>query len=102
MKKLRNFFSKKKLVSYDSKSPNSARNAKKNFFLVATEIGGERRSRRRFFLKIPKLWVIIDSTKRFYPIISKTKRLAPKIKLLIYCVTRQDIFPPPSILFLSL
>ncbi len=32
MQKLRNFFSKKKLVSYDSKSPNSARNAKKKFF----------------------------------------------------------------------
>ena len=40
-----------KLVSNDSKSPNSVRNAKKKF-LVAVEIGGERRrrrSRRLFF-----------------------------------------------------
>ena len=33
--------------------------------------------------------------KRFYPIISKTKRLAPKIKLLVYHVQSHNILPPP-------
>ena len=55
MQKLREFFSKKKFVSNDSKSPNSARNEKKKF-LVAAEIGGERRRRwsHRLFFKDTK------------------------------------------------
>ena len=55
------------MVSYDSKLPNSARNAIKNFFLVAAENGGGRRerlSRRRFFLKIPVDGVISDPAQK--------------------------------------
>ena len=72
------------------------REMQKNFFLLAAEIGGERRrrwSRRRFFMKDTK-----TQPKRFYPIISKTKRLAPKIKLLVYRVQSHNILTPPFLI----
>ncbi len=50
------------------KLPNSAKKAKKKFFLVAAENCGEWRrqwSRRRFLWEIPKLGEIIDYQKDF-------------------------------------
>ncbi len=60
--------------------------------------GGEWRrrwSRRRFFLRYQNLGQLLTQSKRFYPIISKTKGVALKIKLLVYHGTRRDILPPP-------
>ncbi len=41
----------------------------------------------------------MQKIKRFYPIISKTKGGAPKIKLLVCHVTRRDIPPPPLFIY---
>ena len=60
-------FEKNNMVSNDSKLPNSARNAIKNFFFGG---GGKRRRTAGaavpppFFLKIPKLGVISDTIKK--------------------------------------
>ena len=74
-----------------SKSPNSARN--EIFF-------GPGRKRRSgcpvaafFYMKDTKLWVSIDPTIKIYLIISKTKRVAHKIKLLVCSVTRFHNLP---------
>ena len=87
MQKLRKF--KKK--SWSQMIPNHLirRKMQKKNFLVAVEVGGERRRRRsrRRFMK--------DTKTLGNYIISKTMRFAPKIKLLVYRVTRRDILPPP-------
>ncbi len=48
-----------------------------------------------FYERYQNFGQLLTQSKRFYPIISKTKGVAPKIKLLIYHVTRRDISPPP-------
>ena len=48
-----------------------------------------------FYERYQNLGQLLTQSKRFYPIISKTKGVAPKIKLLVYHVTRRDILPPP-------
>ena len=59
----RKIFEKNNMVSNDSKLPNSARNATKNF-LVAAVNGGGSGGPAAVFLKIPIVGVISDPAKK--------------------------------------
>ncbi len=48
-----------------------------------------------FYERYQNLVQLLTKSIRFYQIISKTKGVEPKIKLLVFHGTRRDIFPPP-------
>ena len=71
------------------------REMQKKKFLVEAEIGGGGGPAAFFYERYQNLGQLLSQSKRFYPIISKTKGVAPKIKFLVNHVTRRDISPPP-------
>ncbi len=97
-KTLKNFFKKK---SWSQMIPNCLirrEMQKKIFFWWRRKTavnGGGGGVAAVFYERYQNLGQLLTQSKRFYPIISKTKGVAPKIKLLVYHVTRRDILPPP-------
>ena len=93
------------MVSNNSKWPNSARNAKMaavvnppffylDIFYWPTKKKKMSTCRVNYKGKIDLAAIFYEryqtwgNPKRFYPIISKTKEIAPIIKLLVWCITR--------------